>query len=253
MVAHTDHKCLSLDKVRTVFLFDMLIVGSILCSMESFGIPSVEEAHCARGRFELSMRCDAYQQFFYFFFFSIHYPAVTADADIPRPMHIHMTKTFPSWYSMGVNAYNSEVYDVCETGTISPPENEDAGYECPSSGVYNFHFSFKNPGSRRNLFAGWSGYSYGVNVHFKHETEGSDYATCHLNVQVKKSDQDSYLQNAEVVGASLGIAGLAMGLFLRRRRERVADDDSTYARDSSESNEKSTEMTTNFALVDDLA
>ena len=173
---------------------------------------------------------------------------VTADSDIPRPMHVHMAKTFPSFYKMGVNAYNADVYDVCQTGTLSAPENEDAEYECPAAGVYNFHFSFKNPGSRRNLFAGWSGFSYGVNVHFRHETEGADYATCHLNVKVKKGQNDSYLTNAEVVGASLGIAGLAMGLFLRRRRERVASDGN---QDADEVNEKATEMTTSFALVED--
>ncbi|KAL3905834.1 MAG: hypothetical protein SGILL_009518 [Bacillariaceae sp.] len=149
---------------------------------------------------------------------------------------------------MGLNAFNSEVYDVCQTGTLSAPENEDAEYECPAAGVYNFHFAFQNPGSRRNLFAGWSGYSYGLNVHFRHETEGEDYATCHLNVRVKKGESDSYLQNAEVVGASLGIAGLAMGLFLRRRRERVASDES---QETGEAKEKATEMVTNFALVED--
>jgi hypothetical protein len=152
---------------------------------------------------------------------------------------------------MGMNAYNAEVNDICQTGTLSPPENEDAGYSCPSAGVYNFHFSFKNPGNRRSLFAGWSGYSYGVNVHFRHETEGEDYASCHLNVKVKKSAQDSYLTNTDVVGASLGIAGLALGLFLRRRRERVVGDDCEEADGCNEYNEKGTEMTTNFALVED--
>ena len=68
------------------------------------------------------------------------------------------------------------------------------------------------------------------------------------NVKAKKGQNDSYLTNAEVVGASLGIAGLAMGLFLRRRRERVAGESNQEA---VETNEKATEMTTNFALVVD--
>lgn len=176
---------------------------------------------------------------------------VTANSDIPRPMRVHMSKTFPSWYSVGVNDYNRQIDDICSSGSLSPPENDDAGYSCPSAGTYNFHFSFKNPGSRRNFFAGWSGYSYGVNVHFRHETEGGDWATCHMNVKVKKTEMDSYLTNAKFLSvAGLGIASLAMGLFLRRRKERVAgEDDKTDECGERETND----MATNFELVQDHA
>jgi hypothetical protein len=156
-----------------------------------------------------------------------------------------MSQTFPSWYKMGVNSYNSQIDDVCHSGALTPPENDDAGYSCPSAGVYNFHFAFKNPGSRRNIFSGWSGYSYGVNVHFKHETEGGDWASCHVNVKVKKSDTGSYMTNAKFLGvAGLGIVSVAMGFFLRRRRERVAAAGDEY---------DTTLVATNFELVQDHA
>lgn len=151
---------------------------------------------------------------------------VTADYDIPRPMNVHLTNTFPSWYKMGINAYNGQVYDVCSSGVLTAPENEDAGYSCPSAGVYNFHTSFKVPGSRRNIFASWSGYSYGVNVHFKHDTEGGDWATCHMNIKVKKNEYGGYGTTAKFLSvAGLGLASIAMGVFYRRRRERVAGQD----------------------------
>jgi hypothetical protein len=115
--------------------------------------------------------------------------------------------------------------------------------------VYNFHFSFDNPGSRHAFFAGWSGYSYGVSVHFKHEGGGSDYATCNLNVTVKKAPEDSYLTNAAFVSvASIGVAGLLTKMFLRRRREILAEDVDS---EEDQQSRKETEMSTNFALVED--
>lgn len=162
-----------------------------------------------------------------------------------------MYDTVAGWYKAGINAYNSQINDVCSSGALTPPENEDAGYYCPSAGVYNFHFSFKNPGSRRSLFAGWSGYTYGVNVHFKHETEGGDWATCHMNVKVKKSEYDSYMTNAKFLSvAGLCLATIGMGLFSRRRREQVAGEEDEW-RDGGD--QESADMATNFELVQDHA
>jgi hypothetical protein len=166
-------------------------------------------------------------------------------------MRVHLSQTFPSWYSVGVNSYNSQVEDVCQSGALTPPENDDAGYACPSPGVYNFHFSFRNFGNRRNVVSGWSGYSYGVNVHFKHETEGGDWASCHINVKVKKGETSSYVTNAKFLSvAGLGVVSVAMGLFLRRRRERLAERDNEHSKDGESA---TTDIATNFELVQEQA
>ncbi|KAG7349382.1 hypothetical protein IV203_011979 [Nitzschia inconspicua] len=169
---------------------------------------------------------------------------VKANSDIPRPMRVHMANTFPGWYKAGFNAYNSQISDVCSSGAMSPPENEDSAYSCPSPGVYNFHFSFKNPGNRRSIFSDWNGFSYGVVVHFKHDTEGGDWATCHMNVKVKKSDYGNVTNYQFLSVAGIGIAFVAIGLFYRRRRERVAGEEEA-CHDSGET----VDMATNFELV----
>lgn len=166
---------------------------------------------------------------------------VTANSDLPRPMNIHMYKTFPFWYNMGLNAQNAQINDVCQISVLTPPENDAASYSCPSAGVYNFHFSFTNPGSRHSMFAGWSGYSYGVNVHFKHDTEGGDWASCHMYVKVKKNSNDNLAKFVNI--ATLSIVGLVMGIFFRRRRQRLVAEDNNGEYDEKQG--------TNFELVQD--
>jgi LPXTG-motif cell wall-anchored protein len=48
-----------------------------------------------------------------------------------------------------------------------------------------------------------------------------------MKIKVKKGDSGSYSTNAKFLSvAGLGIVSVATGLFLRRRRERVAERDS---------------------------
>lgn len=171
---------------------------------------------------------------------------VTTDADLPRPLKISAQQTFPSLYSVGSTVYNAEVEDICATGTVTayPDSNDDYDY-CPQAGVYRFHFMYENFGSHQSWYAGWYGYSFGMNVHLKHEGGGSDYGSCHINVRASHGKDDSYATSATFVSvATLGLAGICVGLYKRRRKERLVCQDE---------NERTKELATNFELVQDSA
>jgi len=171
---------------------------------------------------------------------------VQTDADLPRPMMVKVSKTFPSFYAMGTNVYNADIYDLCD-GAVASPYDDDAGYVCPSAGLYNFHFEYQNFGDRKKWYSGWHGFNMGMLIHFKHEGGGSDYATCSIDVKVKGSEDDSYVTNASMVSvAMLGLAGLLTGLFVRRRKERLATSQENI-------DEVRKELSTNFELVQDAA
>jgi len=174
---------------------------------------------------------------------------VTANADLPRPMEISAYKTVPNLYSVGSRIYSSDVEDVCSSGKLSPVSYGDGdGQTCPGSGVYNFNFIYENFGSRNSWYAGWSGYSFGMVVHFKHEGGGSDYAKCHINVSASHSSDDSYATSVTFVSiAALGLAGIFVGLFVKRRKERFVSND------QNQSEERTKELATNFELVQDSA
>jgi len=174
---------------------------------------------------------------------------VTTDSDLPRPLDIHVSRTFPSHYNIGTNVYNNQVVDICDSGTVTAyPDSDDAAYSCPSAGVYNFNFVFENFGGRQKWYAGWSGFSMGMAIHFKHEGGGQDWATCTLNVRAEGGEDDSYATNAAFVSvATLGLAGLCVGLFVRRRKERLANND------ENNNDERTKELATNFELVQDSA
>jgi hypothetical protein len=157
-------------------------------------------------------------------------------------LEITVVRTFPSWYSVGIDSFKTTVEDICSTNTLTPPEYDNSSYNCPSPGVYNFHFVFNNFGTRESWYAGWVGYTMGVAVHFKHEGGGSDYATCQLDVKVQNATSAAFFSVA-----SLGLTGLMAGLFLRRRRERMAKDNQKSCEDGSG------EMTTGFELVHDTS
>jgi len=147
---------------------------------------------------------------------------------------------------MGTNVYNSQVEDVCDSNTLAPPDGDDSEYSCPSAGLYNFNFIYKNFGGRRKWYAGWHGYSMGLIVHFKYEGGGDDYATCTINVKVEGSQNDSIATNAAFVSAAtLGLASLFTGLFVRRRKERLAESD------QDNHGERTKESGTHFELVQD--
>jgi hypothetical protein len=171
---------------------------------------------------------------------------VTADADLPRPMKVSVTKTLPSVSSVGTQVYSAEVSDICQSGSIiAYPDGDDGVQTCPGAGLYNFNFVYENFGTRQSWFAGWSGYSFGMALHIKHEGGGSDYATCYINVHAATGSDDSYATNATFVSiATLGLAGLCVSMFVRRRKERLASKDH-------ESEERRKELATNFELVQD--
>mmetsp|Transcript_26881 Transcript_26881/g.63149 ORF Transcript_26881/g.63149 Transcript_26881/m.63149 type:complete len:245 (-) Transcript_26881:160-894(-) len=173
---------------------------------------------------------------------------VTADSDLPRPMVLGVYKTLPNVYSVGNRVSLSQVDDICESGTLTAlPDDDSAEDVCPGAGVYNFNFIYENFGTRKSWFAGWSGYSFGMALHLKHEGGGKDYGTCHITVHASRGDDDSYAMNATFVSiATLGLAGVCIGLFKRRRNERLA---STTAENGSEGRTK--ELSTNFELVQD--
>uniref|UniRef100_A0A7S0UIA0 Uncharacterized protein n=1 Tax=Pseudo-nitzschia delicatissima TaxID=44447 RepID=A0A7S0UIA0_9STRA len=166
---------------------------------------------------------------------------VTADNDIPRPMKVSVWTTLPSVYSVGTPVSTSYVDDVCDTGVLTtyPDGSEDT---CPGAGLYNFQFVYDSSGSNDSWYAGWSGYTFGVAMHIKHEGGGSDFSTCHINVHAAG---DGYATNATFVSiAALGVAGLFAGMFAKKRRkERLSSD--------AETEERRKEMATNFELVQD--
>lgn len=172
---------------------------------------------------------------------------VTADNDLPRPMKVSVSKTLPSVYSVGTKIYSTQVDDLCESGALTAyPDDSGSTQSCPEAGVYNFNFVYENFGSQNSWYAGWSGYSMGMVVHLKHEGGGSDYATCHINVHAQGNSDTSYATNATFVSiATLGLAGVFVGFFVRRRKERLS------VGEQSQSEERTKEMATNFELVVD--
>lgn len=174
---------------------------------------------------------------------------VTADADLPRPMKLSVYKTLPSVHSVGTRVYSTQVDDVCSSGSLTAfPDDDSVGDICPGAGVYNFNFMYENFGTRQSWFAGWSGYSFGMALHLKHEGGGSDYGTCYINVHAARGENDSYVTNATFVSiATLGLAGICVSMFKRRRKERLASNV------HSQSDERRQELSTNFELVQDSA
>jgi len=171
---------------------------------------------------------------------------VTADSDLPRPMKLSVSKTFPSVYNVGPKVYNIQINDICESGTLISFPDDDSEDICPGAGVYNFNFKYENFGTRESWYAGWSGYSFGMSLHVKYEGGGSDYGTCHINVHASHGEDDSYATDATFVSiATLGLAGVCIGLFNRRRKERLA---STI---QNENKGRTKELSTNFELVED--
>mmetsp|Transcript_11225 Transcript_11225/g.22223 ORF Transcript_11225/g.22223 Transcript_11225/m.22223 type:complete len:244 (+) Transcript_11225:133-864(+) len=173
---------------------------------------------------------------------------VTSSADIPRPLAISVSRTFPSVYSVGTQVFSNQVDDLCEDGVLTAiPDSDDADSNtCPSAGVYNFSFLFNNYGSRKSWYSGWHGYTMGMAVHFKHEGGGSDYATCTINVRVEGNDDSSFATNATLVSvATVGLAGVCASLFVKRRKERLSKSDGSA--------ERRTELLTHFELVHDSA
>mmetsp|Transcript_18538 Transcript_18538/g.44714 ORF Transcript_18538/g.44714 Transcript_18538/m.44714 type:complete len:244 (-) Transcript_18538:204-935(-) len=169
---------------------------------------------------------------------------VTMTADIPRPLEIHVKRTMPGFYSLGWSAYDAQVDDICESGNLSPPSGEDAGYYCPQAGKYNFHFMYDLFGERNAWYAMWSGFSMGVAVHFKHEGGGSDYGMCHLTYKLKKHDGDFYTSVSFAGFALLG-TGLAAGYAIRKRRQQQVEGEEEGSR-------KEQEMVTGFQLAGDM-
>jgi len=172
---------------------------------------------------------------------------VTSDGDLPRPMEVSAYKTLPSVYSVGTKVYSTVVNDICASDTLTAfPDGNDDTQQCPGAGLYNFNFVYENFGTRESWFAGWSGYSFGMALHLKHEGGGSDFGSCHINIHAARGDDDSYMTNATFVSiATLGLAGACLSMFKKRRKERLSSDD--------QSGERTKDLATNFELVQDSA
>jgi len=174
---------------------------------------------------------------------------VTVDSDLPRPMRVSVSQTLPSLPSVGTKVYSTVVNDICESGSLTtyPDGDDDGAQTCPGAGLYNFNFVYENFGTRQSWFAGWSGYTFGMALHIKHEGGGSDFGTCYVNVHASTGSDDSYATNATFVSiATLGLAGICVSMFVRRRKERLSSKDP-------ESEERTKELATNFELVHDSA
>jgi len=173
---------------------------------------------------------------------------VTTDADIPRPMKLSVYKTLPNVYSVGNKVSHTVVDDICESGILTAyPDDNSEEDVCPGAGVYNFNFIYEFD-NQQSWYAGWSGYTFGMAVHLKHEGGGSDYGTCHINVRAAHGDDDSYATNATFVSiATIGLAGICISLFNKKRKERLASSLQT------QSEGRTKELSTNFELVQDSA
>lgn len=167
---------------------------------------------------------------------------VTSNSDLPRPMKLSVWKTLPSLPYVGTRVYSTEVEDVCSSGALTayPDEHDDTYDFCPGAGVYNFNFRYENFGTRDSWFAAWSGYTYGMAVHIKHEGGGSDFGTCIVNVHASRGGDDSYATNTFVAVSALGLAGVCASMFVKRRKERLH-----------QSEERRKELATHFELVQD--
>ena len=166
----------------------------------------------------------------------VRFTLVTFDNDIPRPMKLSVRKTLPSpIFNLGTKVYSAEVEDICDSGYITEVDGSET---CPGAGTYNFNLQYPNFGSTDSWYAGWAGYTFGMALHIKHEGGGSDYGTCHINVHAHSPD--SYATDATFVSvAALGLVGILAGAFAKRRKERMASEETTE------------ESATNFELVQD--
>jgi len=233
------------------FLFSLLSLACVIHSAVSSAIlvPKLSTASCS-GHIEdislTSVTCDYSDRGCTYGSEVFVTGQVYTNGDIPRPLQVKVSRTFPSFYALGTNVYRGEVEDVCEDGTLAAPNDDDAVYSCPNAGQYNFHFNYTNYGTRKKWYAGWHGYSMGMLIHFKHEGGGNDFATCSINVKVESGEDDNYTTNASLVSvATLGLAGLLAGLFVKRRKERLANSQHNI------DDERTKELNTNFELVED--
>lgn len=233
------------------FLLSILCLTSFISAVVGSAVlvPKLSTAKC-KGHFEnvtiTSITCD-YSQMGCTYGSEVFVTGqVYVSGDVPRPMNVKMSRTFPSFYAIGTNVYKGEVGDVCYDTIASNIDDDE--YGCPNQGQYNFHFKFNNFGSRQKWYAGWHGYSMGMIVHFKHESGGKDYATCTIDVKVESGDEDeySYATNASFVSvAVIGLAGMLTGLFVSRRKEKLESNQQIF------DDKRMEESNTDFELIND--
>lgn len=134
-------------------------------------------------------------------------------------MKVHVVRTMPFFYSLGLGAYDTQIDNICKSGTLTPPEGDSAGYYCPEAGTYNFHFMYDLWGNSNGWYAAWSGFSMGLAVHLKYEGGGTDYGKCHLKYRLKRTDDDSLYTSVSFAGFALLGTGLLAGLAVRNKRK----------------------------------
>lgn len=178
-----------------------------------------------------------------------------ATQDFPDSLRVKVAPTIPNLPASGLfSVYNELVDDVCNLNrtTIVPPEGDDADYACDSAGMYNFHTSFDFFGDRFAWYGDWYGFNIGVSVKLINEVTGTPWATCYIDVMVKKGEDDPvYTSAAFILGVGgTSLLGLAAGLMYKKRRVGVLQLSSNHD-DVGDDDEKVDEPTTHFELVTD--
>jgi hypothetical protein len=143
---------------------------------------------------------------------------VKASADIPTSTHVTV-------HAFGVHTVYDGVMDLCTSNILTPPAGDDAGYECPDAGIYNFEMSFVLPGFH-SYYSEWTGFTVPLTATFKDAGTANKVAYCSMKVTVEDSDGSGSSRSAYIAGGALfGIAGLA-SLLSRRRRVGIIQLDS---------------------------
>jgi hypothetical protein len=162
------------------------------------------------------------------FSFNVLLVPVTAKFELPQNAAITITEKM---MGVSLSPFYHEDVDVCNSEVLTPPAGNDAGYNCPDAGEYNFHTGLKLWGNHSSWYADLYGYTMGLSVSIRDldKSEGDDeYATCSMNILVRPTSNTSSSNSATLLGVSaVGLTALVsyLGfLGLRGRRSCTSSD-----------------------------
>jgi hypothetical protein len=118
------------------------------------------------------------------------------------------------------SVFTAEVDDICNSNAtvLAAPAGSDAGYYCPSAGLYNFNTQFTLWGDPEAWYGSTYGYNMGVNVQFYDLEKEEEFAFCYVEVKIKQGPVNSYSTSMGFLGGALAGLGLTAGYMYRKRR-----------------------------------
>ena len=167
--------------------------------------------------------------------------SVNATTDFPSNPEIKVKPTLPLMpFSGFYSVYDSIASTTNLCNAISPPAGNDAGYSCPSAGLYNFGTDYHIWGDPHAWYGNIYGINMGVDVDFLDSYTKEKWATCFVTVRIREGEDEYVYNNAAFIGgATAALTGLAAGLMYKRRRILIEGEDNDAAlldRDESPTN-----------------